>query len=238
MIAGISREKKEAETMADFGVVIPAAGSGTRFGGDKLFCLLNGHPLLRYTVEAFCGAKTVTSVVIVTRPELISRVRELTADLPKVVSVIAGGKTRQDSVAAGVAVLPKSVDFVSVHDGARPLITPKEIDRLHAEAEKYGAVCAAAPVNDTIHIVDADGTVVGTPDRSTLMAALTPQIFPAKLYRELCASATADYTDDVGLFRAAGKSVKMILCQCENFKVTRPCDAHLAEQILQERACR
>ena len=218
-----------------FGVIIPAAGSGTRFGEDKLMYDLCGKPVLWHTLQAFEQAKTVTSIVVPTRKESICFVRELTAEFTKVVAVVEGGKTRQESVMRGLSVLPEA-DFISVHDAARPLILPEEIDRLHRNAVKYGAVCAGTPVVDTIQQIDEEGFIVRTPDRATLIAAATPQIFGYTLYKRACLEASENYTDDAGMVRAAGGKVKMILCQGENFKITAKEDAFRAQQILLKRS--
>ncbi len=216
-----------------FGVIIPAAGSGTRFGEDKLMYDLWGKPVLWHTVRAFERAKTVNYIVISTRRESLCFVRELTAEFSKVVAVTEGGKTRRESVLKGLEALP-TTDFVSVHDGARPLILPEEIDRFHRNALKYGAVCAALPVVDTVQIVDKEGYVTETPDRSSLMAAATPQVFERGLYEKACAL-SGDFTDDAGMVTAAGGKVKMILCQGENFKITAKEDALWAKSLLDRR---
>lgn len=217
-----------------FGVIIPAAGSGTRFGEDKLMFDLLGKPVLWHTLAAFEQAKTVTSVVIPTRRESLCFVRELAAQFSKVIAVVEGGGTRRESVQEGLEALG-NVDFVSVHDGARPLILPEEIDRLHRNAMKYSAVCAAFPVYDTVQQVDGEGYITATLDRSTLMAAATPQIFSYDLYRRACALEGA-FTDDAGMVCAAGGKVKMIPCQCENFKITTKEDAFRAQQVLLRRS--
>ncbi|MBO5221200.1 MAG: 2-C-methyl-D-erythritol 4-phosphate cytidylyltransferase [Clostridia bacterium] len=216
-----------------FGVILPAAGSGVRFGEDKLMFDLLGKPVLWHTLWAFQRASTVSRIVIPTRRESLCFVRELTEEFSKVTAVVEGGKTRGESVKKGFVALG-DVDYVSIHDGARPLILPEEIDRIHRNALKYGAVCAAFPVHDTIQQVDSDGFVVATPDRSALMAAATPQVFSADLYRRACVL-TGDYTDDAGMVAAAGGRVKMIPCQCENFKITTKEDALRAQQVLLRR---
>ncbi len=218
-----------------FGVIIPAAGSGSRFGEDKLMFDLCGKPVLWHTLNAFEQAKTVSAIVIPTRRESLCFVRELAADFPKVTAVVEGGKTRQDSVICGLNALPE-VDYVSVHDAARPLILPDEIDRLHRNTLKYGAVCAGTPVVDTIQQIDEEGFILRTPDRSFLMAAATPQIFEISLFRRACAEAAGEsYTDDAGMVRAAGGRVRMILCQGENFKITTKEDAFRAQHSLLRR---
>ena len=213
-----------------FGVIIPAAGSGTRFGEDKLMFDLGGKPVLWHTLWAFQQAKTVTAIVIPTRRESLCFVRELAESFSKVIAVVEGGATRRASVQKGLDAL-KNMDFISVHDGARPLILPEEIDRLHRGAVKFGAVCAAFPVYDTVQRVDESGFIVSTPDRASLMSAATPQVFSYDLYRRACAL-EGDFTDDAGMVCAAGGKVKMVLCQCENFKITTKEDALRARQVL------
>lgn len=219
-----------------FGVIIPAAGSGTRFGGDKLMADLCGKPVLWHTLSAFQHAETVSSIVIPARAERIPEVKALSSSFSKVVAVTLGGKTRQESVFGGLAALPEDVSYVSVHDAARPLILPDEIDRIHLETMHYRAVCAAMPVYDTIQQVDADGYILSTPDRAALMAAATPQIFDRSLYLHSFDLAEGkNYTDDAGMVRAAGGKVKMILCKGENFKITTLEDLFRAEQIMLRR---
>lgn len=219
-----------------FAAVIPAAGSGERFGSDKLMFDLLGKPVLWHTLHAFQEAKSVGMVVIVTRKEHLQEVLRMAEEFPKIFAVVEGGKTRRESVFCGISALPDSVDYVSLHDGARPLITPEEIDRIHACAVACGSVCAALPVYDTIQQVDADGFVVSTPDRAFLMAAATPQVFPLKTYLRCCEKTKGlEFTDDTGLVRAAGEVVRMVLCEGENFKITTRADADRAEMVLKNR---
>lgn len=218
-----------------FGVIIPAAGSGTRFGEDKLMFDLCGKPVLWHTLQAFEQATSVTAIVVPTRKESLCFVKELTAELSKVVAVVEGGSTRQQSVQRGLLALPQ-VDFVSIHDAARPLILPEQIDRIHRSAIKYGAVCAATPVVDTIQQIDEEGYILQTPHRASLMAAATPQVFAYDLYRKACMQAETDYTDDAGMVCAAGGKVKMVLFCGENFKITAREDALRAQQVLSNRS--
>ena len=217
-----------------FGVIIPAAGSGTRFGEDKLMFDLCGKPVLWHTLSAFQKADSVTSIVVPTRRESLCFVRELAKEFSKVVAVVEGGKDRRESVALGFVALPKT-DYVSVHDAARPLILPEEIDRIHRKAIQYGAVCLGTAVTDTVQVVDENGFVVQTPDRASLMAAATPQVFEYELYQKACDGAKGSFTDDTGMVRSAGGRVKMIPCKCENFKITAKDDAFRAQQVLLHR---
>ena len=219
-----------------FGAVLPAAGSGTRFGADKLMFDLCGKPVLWHTVKAFQQAESVCCIVLVTRKENFETVRALTAEFSKVTAIAEGGKTRKESVLNGVKMLPSQVSYLSVHDAARPLITPEEIDRIHREAVLYGAVCAGTPIYSTVQKIDEAGFVVETPDRACLMAAATPQAFSLSLYQEACAKTVGqEFTDDAGLVRAGGGRVKMIRCSDENIKITTPADGTFAEEILRRR---
>ena len=220
-----------------FGVILPAAGSGTRFGSDKLMFDLCGKPVLWHTVSAFQRADSVGCIVVSTRKENIEAVRSLTAEFSKVVAVTEGGQTRGESILRGMRALPSQVEYLSIHDAARPLILPEEIDRIHDEAVRYGAVCAGTPVYSTVQKIDEEGFIVDTPDRNDLMAAATPQAFSLALYRDACAkTAGQSFTDDAGLVRAAGGRVKMIRCSDENIKITTPADATFAAEILRRRA--
>jgi len=213
------------------GVVLPAAGSGSRFGEDKLMFDLLGKPVLWHTVNAFQEAGSVSSIVIATRRESLCFVRELTSGFTKVVAVVEGGKSRRESVLRGVDALPADVAYVSVHDAARPLILPEEIDRIHRKLPQYGAICAAFPVYDTVHQVDGKGYIVATPDRETLIAAATPQAFSLELYKKAC-SLEGEFTDDAQMVCAAGSAVKTVLCRGENFKITTKEDAFRAQQVV------
>lgn len=223
--------------MASFGVIIPAAGCGERFGSDKLMYDLCGKPVLWHTVASFQLAETVKAIVISTRNDAIETVRALTAEFPKVVAVVEGGKTRKESVFNALSVLSEDLDYLSIHDGARPLIVPSEIDRIHRLAEQFGSVCAGLPVVDTIQQVDDWGYIESTPPRASLIAAATPQVFPRSVYLSACRQTTGmDFTDDAGLVHAVGGQVKMVLCQCENFKITTREDGMRAQAVLASRS--
>lgn len=221
--------------MEKFGVVIAAAGSGTRFGSDKMTQELCGVPVLLRTVRAFEAADSVGGIVIVTRADGLEYVRNITADCGKVIAVTVGGETRSESVKNGVSLLPSDYRYVSVHDGARPLITPARIDCVHAQAVRFGAACAVLPVVDTVHCTDRDGFVVSSPERASLVAAATPQAFERALYERALAQADGrEFTDEVGLLRAASVAVKTVVCNPENRKITTRSDLWNAERILRE----
>ena len=195
------------------GAVIVAAGSASRMGGiDKVMAALGGEPMIARTVRAFqqCGA--IADIVIVTRPDLIRPISALCAQMDKVRMVVAGGQSRQESVALGLNALPKGVELAAVHDGARPLITDAVIDRTVRAANSYGAAAPAVPVKDTIKVVRG-GLVTDTPDRASLQAVQTPQVFDFDLLRGALKKAAEDaaaVTDDCSAVERLGMAVKIV----------------------------
>ena len=150
-ISKLTRLGRRALPLKRCGAVIVAAGSASRMGGiDKVMAALGGEPMIARTVRAFqqCGA--IADIVIVTRPDLIRPISALCAQMDKVRMVVAGGQSRQESVALGLNALPKGVELAAVHDGARPLITDAVIDRTVRAANSYGAAAPAVPVKATL----------------------------------------------------------------------------------------
>jgi len=167
------------------GAVIVAAGSASRMGGiDKVMAPLSGEPMIVHTVRAFQNCDAMKEIVIVTRQDLLVPVMDLCRDFDKVTAVILGGGSRQESVCNGLYALSEKVQLVAVQDGARPLITWQVIDRTVRAANSYGAAAPAVPVKDTIKVVKG-GLISETPDRSTLRAVQTPQVFDLDLLREI-----------------------------------------------------
>jgi 2-C-methyl-D-erythritol 4-phosphate cytidylyltransferase len=210
--------------------VIVGAGSGSRFGADKVFAPLAGRPLLAQTVAAFEASSVVDGVVLVLRPETVQRAWALAREegWTKLRAVTIGGARRQDSVLAGVRVA--AAEWVLVHDAARPLVTPEILARGLEAARATGAAIAALPVRDTIKRVEHD-YVVATVDRAALWAAQTPQVFRAELLERALATGR-DVTDDAAAVEALGVSVRIFLGAERNFKVTTTADLALAEAIL------
>ena len=154
--------------------------------------------MIARTVRAFQNCDAISEIVIVTREDLILPITGLCKDMPKVTAVVAGGKSRQESVHLGLNALSDKVKLAAVHDGARPLITWQVIDRVVRAANTYGAAAPAIPVKDTIKVVE--GRVVkNTPDRASLFAVQTPQVFDFDLLRGALRKAELDgaaVTDD------------------------------------------
>ncbi|HAC20376.1 MAG TPA: 2-C-methyl-D-erythritol 4-phosphate cytidylyltransferase, partial [Dehalococcoidia bacterium] len=148
----------------------------------------------------------------------------------KVVDVVVGGARRQDSVLQGMDRL-SDCGIIMVHDGARPFVSGDMISRGLDAMRMASAATAGVPVTDTIKIVDADMVVKSTPDRTTLWAAQTPQVFKFQLLREAHRRVTHDSTDDAAMVEALGTEVKVFMGSYENMKVTTPEDVSLAEAI-------
>lgn len=221
------------------GAVIVAAGTASRMGGiDKVMALLGGEPMIVRTIRAFQNADVIEEIVVVTREDLIPPITALCRDMDKVIAVVAGGKSRQESVRLGLSVLSKKLKLAAVHDGARPLISGQVIDRTVRAAGTYGAAAPAIPVKDTIKVVQG-GVVSSTPDRKTLQAIQTPQVFDAELLRGALKKAMddgAEVTDDCSAVERMGMSVKIVEGDERNLKVTTPMDLKIAELLLEEMA--
>ena len=219
------------------GAVIVAAGSATRMGGiDKVMAQLGGEPMIRRTVRAFQDCDAVSEIVVVTREDLILPITSLCADMPKVIAVVAGGKSRQESVHLGFNALSGKVRLAAIHDGARPLVTWQVIDRVIRAANTYGAAAPAIPVKDTIKVVRG-GVVEQTPDRSALSAVQTPQVFDFDLLRGALKKAQTEkvqVTDDCSAVERMGMAVKIVEGDERNIKVTTPLDLKIAELLLEE----
>ncbi len=217
--------------------VVVAAGSASRMRGiDKTVAPIAGVPMILRTVESLALAERITEIVIVTREDLIPIVTDLCRRESKVSGVIAGGSSRSESVLRGLAVA--TGDLVAIHDGARPFVTAGIIDKTVAVAEEWGGAAPAIPVKDTIKIA-MDGYIQSTPDRSTLFAVQTPQVFCRSAIHDALIHATEEgipLTDDCSAAEAAGMSVVLTEGSEENIKITTPMDLILGEVILQRRS--
>ena len=219
------------------GAIITSAGASQRMGGiDKTFATLCGKPVLAWAVDAFQRCKLIGQIVIVLRKENVERGKQLVAEQgwPKVTEVCAGGKLRQDSVAAGLGRLNRC-QWVAIHDGARPLVTEELIERGLEAAGETGAAIAAVPVTDTIKIAGDDLIVRETPPRSNLWAVQTPQIFRFDMITEAHNRVKAEVTDDASMVEQLGYKVKLYPGSYDNIKITTPDDLVLAETLCQGR---
>ena len=236
-ITKITKPARKLLPLKTCGAVIVAAGTASRMGGiDKVMAELKGEPMIVRTVRTFQNCDAISEIVIVTRPDLILPITTLTREMPKVKAVVAGGKSRQESVNLGLNALSDKVKLAAIQDGARPLITWQVIDRVVRAAHTYGAAIPCVPVKDTIKVGNG-GVVKETPDRATLFAAQTPQVFDFDLLRGALKKAEQDdyaVTDDASAVENLGMKVKIVEGDERNIKVTTPMDLKIAEMLLEE----
>ena len=234
----ISQGMRKVLPLKRCGAVIVAAGSASRMGGiDKVMAPLRGEPVILRTVRAFQETDAIREIVIVTREDLIMPVSDLCAGVDKVKTVVVGGGSRQESVWLGLNALSKGMELAAIQDGARPLVTPALIDRTVRAAHSYGAAAPAIPVKDTIK-VEKSGLIESTPDRSTLRAVQTPQVFDFDLLRGALQKARndgAEVTDDCSAVERLGMKIRLVEGEERNLKVTTPLDLKIAELLLEEK---
>lgn len=236
-IRKVSKTLRKILPLQYCGAVIVAAGTASRMGGiDKVMAPLDAEPMIVRTVRAFQQCDAVREIVIVTREDLLQTIMDLCRDFDKVTAVVVGGKDRPDSVQAGLNALSKKVRLAAIQDGARPLISQQVIDRTVRAANTYGAAAPGIPVKDTVKVVKG-GIVRATPDRSSLQAIQTPQVFDIDLLRAALNKAKksgAVITDDCSAVENMGMSVKIVEGDERNIKVTTPMDLKIAQILLEE----
>lgn len=234
----LGREEKRSRPYC--AALIAAAGSATRYGGEnKLLAPLDDAPVLARTLLAVNGAESIDEIVIAARENELVRYAELCRSygITKPCKVVVGGASRTESVLRAALEASPQATLLAVQDGARPLVTGALIDRTVEAARTSLAAAPAVPVNDTIKVAE-DGIVQQTPERSTLFAVQTPQVFDAGLLKAALQSALTEgaaLTDDCSAVERLGKEVRLIEGERENIKITTPLDLIVAEAILQRR---
>lgn len=225
--------------MDKLGIVVVAAGKGTRMGTaeSKQFLPLCGKPVLVHTLEAFERMEDVSSIVLVVGEQDIARCQEYIDiyNLKKIKAVTAGGSERQASVYKGLVSLAGETDWVMVHDGVRPFILPAHVTLCWQAAKQHGAAVLAVPVKDTVKVVSETGRIESTPDRRRLWAIQTPQAFRLSALMEAHEQAERDGflgTDDAMLLERLGIPVHVVEGSYTNFKITTPEDLQWAEFLL------
>ncbi len=232
----------EADTCA----IIVAGGSGERFGDPrgKQFVELCGLPIMAWSILAYDRTPSVGHLVVVCPRGKLEEVRSSVLarlTLRCEVTLALGGVTRQDSVFAGLVAMPPTYDLVAIHDGARPLVEPEAIERciaaVRADNELSGAILASR-ATDTLKLVDAEGRILATPDRTNYWCAQTPQVFRARAIMAAHKAAVWDdfvATDDASLVEHRGGRVRVVEGPRDNIKITVPEDLALAEATLSRR---
>ncbi|MCK6067517.1 MULTISPECIES: 2-C-methyl-D-erythritol 4-phosphate cytidylyltransferase [Microbacterium] len=218
-------------------IIVVAAGSGTRLGATapKAFVGIDRHTVLRHALEGVFAAPSAQVIVVAPAGREGDALTELLAasgDRRDLASVVVGGATRQESVAAGLAAVWPDVEFVLVHDAARALTPPDVFGRvLDALADGVPAVVPTLPVVDTLKQVSGSD-VVAAVDRSQLAAAQTPQGFARVVIDSAYAVADREYTDDAALVAAAGRAVAIVPGDTRSFKITTPDDLDRARALV------
>lgn len=223
--------------------IIVAGGSGKRMGMNikKQFIELDGKATLAHTIEVFNKCKIIDEIIVVVgkadkekvRTEIVSRY-----DYSKVTQIVEGGKERQDSVYNGLMSVSDEVQYVMIHDGARPFISEEILEKAFIMTKERHATVVAVPVKDTIKVVNEALEVEGTPNRSTLWSIQTPQSFKKELLMEAYAYAKEEgltVTDDSMLVEAYGKKVYIVEGDYNNIKITTPEDLVLGQAILRSK---
>ena len=201
-------------------------------GADKLFTEVAGQPLLAHAIAPFQECASIDRIVLVMAPLNLKRGRDLVEryGFTKATALVKGGERRQDSVRLGLEALG-GCDYVAVHDGARPLVTPELIARGLEAARETGAAAPAIPIADTVKEAGPNGIVLRTLDRSRLWAVQTPQVFRYDLLLRAHREITADVTDDAAMVEALGEPVRLFEGSRANIKVTTVEDLTLIKAL-------
>ncbi len=222
--------------------VIVAAGGSVRMGiaDSKQFIPLLSHPAIEYTLSAFQKCRLINEIIVVCRGQDIERIRQIADknNFSKVTQLVEGGASRAESVRNGVKAANERAKYLAIHDGARPLITIEEIERVVEAAFETGAATLGTSVTDTIKVVDGFNKIESTPLRSQLRAVQTPQVFEKELYKfalENAGDNAINFTDDCSLIENMGGEVEVVMGSKENIKLTTQIDVVIAESILRER---
>jgi 2-C-methyl-D-erythritol 4-phosphate cytidylyltransferase len=225
--------------MAKFAVILPAAGSSSRFKDKekKPFATLDGRAVWLRAAELFVSRNDVVqTVVVVAKDDQEMFRRRYGANLAFLeVKIADGGKERFESVANALALVKPEADFIAVHDSVRPCLTEALVDTVFARAEKTGAAMLAIPITDTIKQVDTQHKVTATVPRQNLWLAQTPQVFRRDWFEEAYVKRGdlgKDITDDAQLIEAAGHPVEVVTGATTNIKITTKGDLFLAEAVL------
>lgn len=219
-------------------VIIVAAGSSTRMNGmNKQLEKIDGTPVFVMSALKFDRSEKVGEIIIAAPENDTANYEKLAREfgVSKLAAVVAGGKTRMQSVRNCLEAVSSEADHIAIHDGARPLIETDEIESVFEDAEKYGAAIAAVPAVDTIKEIGSGGLIERTPPRGKLYYAQTPQVFRKELYLSCLAKVdremSENVTDDSSILEMCGEHVKITKISGCNMKITRPEDLIAAEAI-------
>lgn len=219
--------------------VVVAAGSGSRFGGDKTLASLRGTPVLAYSLSVFQECQYIHEIVVVTTEEKLMDCAELCDkySFDKVSKIVLGGSTRLESALGGASECSPKSNLIAVHDAARPLVTPELVEEVIELAFSHRAAVPAVAARDTVKLAKKN-EVVSTPDRNQVFCVQTPQVFEPNILKGALTDALEKgktVYDDASAVEALGFPVYLSRGSEENIKITTPMDMKLAEAILAER---
>lgn len=217
--------------------IIVAAGNSTRMGGvNKQFLFIDGVPVLIRGIRAFSECPLINEIIISAREQDIADIYAMIKSygVTKVKTIVKGGDTRQKSVFNAIDCCSQNSRYIAIHDGARPLVTNEIIEETLFSAFNHGASATATRVKDTIKVTDSNNSIIETPDRSTLWAVQTPQVFLKKLYIDAKENVVGSesFTDDCKLIEEFGFAVHLVEGSYENIKITTPEDIVIAEAFV------
>ncbi|MDR1483814.1 MAG: 2-C-methyl-D-erythritol 4-phosphate cytidylyltransferase [Planctomycetaceae bacterium] len=242
----------ELNETATYAVIIAAAGQSKRFSGSgvrgrsgwldgaaakKPYARLLGKPIWLYCTEKFSKRSEVRQIILVIAPEDVSWFRDYFAvEIDKLLlMVISGGLERVDSVQRALNIVHDDIDYVVVHDAARPCVTDEQIDEVFNKAKRHGAAILAAPIVGTVKLIE-DNCIKSTIPRTGLWEAQTPQVFRRQILLDAYAARKKDDdvvpTDDAELVEKAGFNVSIVPADRSNLKITTQSDLRFAEAIL------
>ncbi|HHN64836.1 MAG TPA: 2-C-methyl-D-erythritol 4-phosphate cytidylyltransferase [Nitrospirae bacterium] len=219
--------------------IVPAAGAGRRFGGNKVFATLGGLPVLGWVLKTLQSVEVISEIIPVLSGRDIEKGLGIVESLGigKVHRIVPGGKERQDSVYRGISAIDGKDCLVLIHDGVRPLVSSGLVERVIMAVQGYDGAVAAVPVKDTIKVVDGE-TIIETPDRNSLVSVQTPQAFPygvlCRAYQRIKAEG-GFFTDDASIVEHYGGRVRVVEGEYRNIKITTPEDILMAERLLETR---
>lgn len=217
--------------------VIVAAGSSSRMGQDKILMNICGKPAILYTLMAFEQSKVIDEIIVVGTEANKDRILKMIENngISKFKGFALGGNSRQESTFNGINLCDSKADYFAIHDGARILVTEEEIEFVVKTAIEKKAAILGVPVKDTIKVVDEEGKVTYTPNRSSLWSIQTPQVFEKNLYLyalDRAREANMDYTDDSQLIENIHENVYIAKGIYSNVKLTTLDDIKICEKVI------
>ncbi|MCH2200653.1 MAG: 2-C-methyl-D-erythritol 4-phosphate cytidylyltransferase [Fuerstiella sp.] len=224
--------------MADFAVILPAAGSSSRFRGfdqKKTFIDLRGVPVWKRTVQAFAERQDVKQILLILQDSDTTAFNRQFGDDLRGVELITGGASRSESVRNGLLSVKNTCEFVAVHDVARPLIRPEVIDEVFSATVKTGAAIPGVSITSTVKRINEARCIESTVDRSDLVLAQTPQGFSRRLLLDVYTQVRGqlqEFTDEAAMVESVGHSVTVTDGAWDNIKITTAADFQLAQMIL------